>query len=185
MQDAMIVELYWQRSEQAIEETERKYGRYCRSIAYRICSDREDTEECVNDTWLGAWNAMPDKRPTALAAFLGRITRNCALDKVLARGRAKRGGGEVTLALEELAECAASVADPAQELELRELERVIDAFVGALPVEERTLFVARYWFLAPVNELAERFGYSRSKVKSTLHRTRGKLRSYLQKEGWL
>ena len=105
MEDAAIVELYWQRSDQAIAETEQKYGRYCRSIAGRICRRAEDAEECVSDTWFRAWNLMPDKRPSRLSVFLGTITRSLALDRIKAETRQKRGGGETDLALDELTEC--------------------------------------------------------------------------------
>lgn len=185
MEDTNIVALYWQRSPQAIVETDGKYGAYCRSIAYRICRSREDAEECVNDTWLSAWNAMPDKRPDRLSPFLGRIVRNHALHRVESASRLKRGGGEAALALEELEECVAAPGDPAGQVELRELERAIDRFVASLPEDARRVFLARYWYLYPVAEIAQRLGYSESKVKSLLHRTRLRLQRSLREEGLL
>ena len=112
MEDRQIVDLYWQRSDLAISETNQKYGRYCHSIAYHICGTDEDAEECVNDTWLRAWNLMPDQRPTGLSVFLGRITRNFAINLIKAKNRIKRGGGEAVLALDELEECIPGGTEP-------------------------------------------------------------------------
>ena len=185
MEDAAIVDLYWQRSEQAIPETDRKYGPYCHTIAYNICTNHEDAEECVNDTWFRAWNLMPDKRPSLLSAFLGAIVRNLALDRYRRRTRRKRGGGEPELALDELGDCVPGSGSVERQIEERELERAVDAFLAALPAEERKIFVARYWFVAPVKEIAARLNCSPGKVKTTLYRLRGRLRGYLQEEGLL
>ena len=182
MKDSEIVELYWQRSEQAIQETDRKYGPYCEHIAYAVCSDRQDAEECVNDTWLRAWNAMPDKRPSALSAFLGRITRNLAINRFERRTRQKRGGGETPLALEELEECIPAEADPAREIELQELRGAIRRFVEGLPDTEQKVFVARYWYLAPVEEISRRLGWTQSRTKSLLFRLRRRLQAFLEEE---
>ncbi|MBQ7435113.1 MAG: sigma-70 family RNA polymerase sigma factor [Oscillospiraceae bacterium] len=182
MEDSAIVELYWQRSDDAIAETERKYGRYCHRIAYNITASTEDAEECVNDTWLGAWNAMPDKRPSFLSAFLGRITRNLALNRLESRRSARRGGGEAALALDELSDCIPGQSNPQRRLEQKELEAAVDAFVGDLPETERRIFIARYWFLIPVKEIAERLGCTQSRVKTSLYRTRKKLCVYLEDE---
>ena len=183
MNDREIVNLYWQRSEQAITETAQKYGRYCQIIAYNILENSEDAEECVNDTWMSAWNAMPDKRPERLSPFLARITRNFALTRVVRRRAKRRGGGEVALALEGLDECLAADCDLEKELEDRELSRVIDAFIGQLGEEERLVFVSRYWFVATEREIAEKLGMSRSGVSAMLKRTREKLKIYLLREG--
>jgi len=183
MKDSAIVDLYWQRSEQAISETDQKYGRYCHTIAYNICGNSEDAEDCVNDTWFTAWNSMPDKRPGVLSTFLGYITRNHAIDCFNAMRAQKRGGGEMPLALNELAECIpARSANPSQELEAKELAAAIRIFVGALPEKERRMFIARYWFLLSVSDISERMNVSQSKTKTTLYRTRNKLYRYLQKE---
>ena len=182
MEDSAIVELYWQRADEAIPETERKYGHYCRRIAYNITASHEDAEECVNDTWLGAWNAMPDKRPSVLSTFLGYITRNFALNRLEARRSAKRGGGEAVLALDELEDCIPADASPQRCLEQKELEAAVDAFVSGLSETERRIFIARYWFLLSVKEIADRLGCTQSKVKTSLFRTRNKLRLYLQEE---
>ena len=183
MKDSEIVNLYWERSEQAVEETEKKYGRYCHRIAYNILENTEDSEECVNDTWLSAWNAMPDKRPERLSPFLGKITRNFALKKIVRGNAKKRGGGEALLALEELDDCIASGYDLEREVENRELGSAIDRFVGQLPEREQLVFVCRYWYLAGEREIAEKLGLTRSGVNSMLKRTRNKLKTYLIKEG--
>ena len=182
MEDQDIVDLYWQRSDLAISETEQKYGRYCRSIAGHICAVPEDAEECVSETWWRAWNLMPDKRPAVLSAFLGRITRNLALDRVREQNRKKRGGGETSLALEELAECVPDRVDLERDMEDRELERAVGSFVAGLPETEKTVFVLRYWYLAPVSAISERLGCSQSKTKGILFRTRKKLKAFLQEE---
>ena len=185
MEDAAIVDLYWQRSDRAISETDKKYGRYCRAIARNICGAREDAEECVNDAWLHAWNRMPSERPSALGAFLGRITRNLALDRVKAENAVKRGGGQATLALSELEDCVPGGTSPERVLEEKELEAAVGRFVAALPKSERTVFVLRYFYLAPIDEIAGRLHFSSGKVKSMLFRSRKKLRAALEKEGLL
>ena len=183
MEDKEIVDLYWQRSDLAISETNRKYGRYCHTIAYNICGLDEDAEECVNDTWLRAWNLMPDRRPTVLSAFLGRITRNFAINLIKAKNRLKRGGGEAVLALDELEECIPGGTNPEHVLEEKELEKAIGKFVSELSQTEKTIFVLRYWYVASVEEIAEKLGFKKKKIKSSLFRTRGKLRACLQEEG--
>lgn len=183
MEDAAIVDLYWQRSDQAISETDHKYGRYCHTIAYNICANNEDAEECVNDTWFSAWNLMPDKRPSILSTFLGYITRNFALNRYKAQHSQKRGGGEMPLALDEMSECIPDIISIEQHYEEKELESAIDTFVSTLSETDRRMFIARYWFLASVAEIAEKMNCSLSKTKSSLYRTRNKLRAYLQEEG--
>lgn len=179
MDDREIVGLYWQRSERAIDETAQKYGRYCHIIAYNILQSPEDSEECVNDTWMSAWDSMPDKRPERLGPFLGKITRNFALKKIRSGNAKKRGGGEAVLALEELDQFVPAGYSLEQEIEDRELGRAIDRFLDTLPEQEQTAFVGRYWFLASERELAEKLGLSRSGVAAMLKRTRKKLGTYL------
>ncbi len=183
MEDEKIVDLFWQRSDRAIAETERKYGRYCRTIACHICGMEEDAEECVNDTWFRAWNLMPDQRPTVLSAFLGRITRSISIDRIRAKNRLRRGGGEAVLTLDELEECIPGGTDPERALEEKELEKAIGRFVSTLPYTEKMIFILRYWYVAPIGEIAERLHFSEGKVKSVLFRTRRKLHTYLQEEG--
>lgn len=183
MDDAKIVELYWARSEQAISETELKYGRYCRAISFNILADAADAEECVNDAYLSAWNSMPSNRPSLLAPYLGKLTRWLSLNRLRDGDCLKRGGGEVSLALEELAETLDSGADTEKELELRELNRALRRLLEGLKKEERDVFLSRYWYVAPIAEIAEKSGFSESKVKSMLHRTRKKLLAQLKEEG--
>ena len=184
MDDAEIVALYWARDERAVSESAARYGGYCRAIAERILDNREDAEECVNDTWVGAWWSIPPQRPALLSAYLGKLTRRIALKRLRGRLAARRGGGQAALALEELDDCIPGGQRADEALDARELGRLIDRFLDALPETETRVFVCRYWYLDPVAEIAERFGFSQSKVKSMLHRTRGKLRERLQKEGY-
>ena len=183
MDDRQIVDLYWARDQRAIGETEAKYGGYCHAIAYNALADGEDARECVNDTWLAAWNAMPDARPAALSAFLGAITRRLAISRWRERSAAKRGGGQIPLALDELAECVPGGEAAEARLETAELEKAAAAFVKVLPDTPRRVFLCRYWYLDSVADVAARFGFSQSKVKSMLARTRKKLLEHLKKEG--
>lgn len=185
MEDLRIVELYWDRSERAISETSSKYGAYCYAIAYHILADAGDADESVNDTYLGAWNSIPPHRPSVLSTFLGKLTRHISIDRWRERRAEKRGGGQVPLALDELAEAVGAPDTPEQALDARELAAAIDRFLASLPEAERDLFVCRYWFLAPVAQLSEKFGFSLSKTKSMLFRTRQKLRTHLEKEGFI
>lgn len=182
MDDKTIVDLYWQRSEDAIPETVAKYGSYCRIIAYNILINHEDTEECVNDTWLGAWNSMPKNRPARLAPYLAKLTRWLSLARLRDRNCLKRGGGETSLALEELSECLDSGFDTEKQIERRELAEAIRRFVAGLNEQQRNVFLARYWLLAPVHEIGKKFGFTQSKVKSMLMRTRCALKDYLKEE---
>ena len=184
MDDKAIVELYFARSEKAISETANKYGGYCYSIANNILSNKEDSEESVNDTYLAAWNNMPPRHPSILATFLGKITRYISLDRWKSRSAYKRGGGEVTLALDELDECLASGESTEEAVEKKELIRSINRFLDNLPETERNLFVCRYWYLDPVQQIADRYGFTLSKTASMLRRTREKLCKQLKKEGF-
>lgn len=183
MEDERIIGLYFARDEQALAETDRKYGSYCRAIAERILKNRQDTEECVQDTWLRAWNAIPPDRPSVLSAFLGRITRNLSLDRYDALHTKKRGGGAVEAPLEELGDCLAGAQSPELALEAKELSQAIDRFLRTLPERERNIFLRRYWYLDSVTDIAARFDLRVNTVKSILLRTREKLRRELRKEG--
>ena len=186
MDDAGIIALYWQREQAAVTETDKKYGGLCRSVSYRILTDREDAEECVSDTYLAAWNAIPPKRPRRLGAFLAAITRNISVSRLRERRSAKRGGGEYAAALDELAETLADRnGAPETAVELRELAQAVNAFLGGLSAEERKIFMCRYWLLASVAETAQTLGCTQAKVKTTLCRTRRRLRGYLTEEGLL
>ena len=183
MDDNAIIELYWERSEDAISKTAAKYGGYCYTIAYNILSNNEDAEESVNDTWLAAWNTMPPRRPKLLAAFLGKMTRFISLDRWKNRTARKRGGGEVPLVLEELEECISGDENVEKEYLQKEFAKSLNQFVENLPDVERKVFLCRYWYMDSIEDIAERFGFSESKVASMLHRTRGKLRKMLEQEG--
>ena len=183
MEDSAIVDLYWQRSEQAIPETEHKYGGYCHTVAMRIVNNAEDAEECVNDTWHGAWNSMPENRPTFLAPYLAKLTRWLSLSKLKTQHRLKRGGGEVTLSLKELDHELGEGTGLAEQIEQKELSEYLNAFLADLPLPDRKVFLARYWYAASIREIAEKSGFRESKVKSMLLRTRRKLRTALEEEG--
>ena len=185
MEDRKIVDLYWQRDENAIPETAAKFGGYCRTIAYNILADAEDAEECLNDTWLRAWNTMPTNRPSRLAPYLGKLSRWISLTRLREKTSLKRGGGETELVLDELAEAVDSGADVEKAVELKELNAALRRFLKNLGETERQVFLARYWFIASIAEIAEKFGFSESKVNSMLHRTRKKLRKALETEGYL
>ena len=183
MNDAEIVELYWQRQEDAIARTQTKYGAYCQAIAKRILRSTNDVEECVNDTYLAAWNAMPPHRPANLGTFLGRITRNISLKRWRSLSAAKRGAGEVSLSLNELEDCITDNANIDEHLEAKELARILDTFLGNINVDDRRIFVRRYWYFDSVSAIAECYGFTQSKVKMSLKRTRDKLAIYLKQEG--
>jgi len=182
MEDEQIIALYWARSERAIAESALRYGGYCRAVAFRILGQAEDAEECVSDTWLGAWNAMPPHRPAVLSSFLGKITRRLAMKRWRFLDAARRGGGETALSLEELDECIPD-AHASRSADAAELAQLLDRFLEALGETERRVFVCRYWYLLSIAELSHRFGFSQSKVKSMLARTRAKLKIFLEKEG--
>lgn len=185
MDDQKIIDLYWSRSETAITETDQKYGKYCYSIAYNILTNNEDAEESVSDTYMAAWKAMPPRRPSILASFLGKITRHLSIDRWRSRNRYKRGGGEIVLALEELEDCIADSQTVEMALERKQLAVVFNRFLDSLPEMDRRVFLCRYWYLDPIADIAGYYGFSVSKVTSMLHRTRKKLRTTLEKEGLL
>lgn len=185
MEDSQIVELFWNRDERAVEETQRKYGTYCHSIAYRILNDHMDADECVNDAYQGAWNSIPPQKPAVLSAYLGKLTRRISLKVLRSRGTQKRGGGEVALSLEELGESLPACSGVEESVDFKELVSTLDAFLVSLPVEERRVFVRRYFHALSIEEICRQFGYSKSKTESMLHRIRKKLKNQLQKEGYV
>ena len=184
MKDSQIIELYWNRNPQAISASEAQYGAYCFTVANGILNDPQDSEECVNDTWLRAWNAIPPTRPTVLKAFLAKITRHLSFDRYRAGKSLKRGGGETALVLEELAECIADESDVEGLVNAKELGQTIRQFVAALPEREQNLFVRRYFFSEAVRLIADRFDLSENHVNVTLSRLRKRLRNHLSKEGY-
>ena len=180
MDDERIVELYWERSEDAIRETERKYGGYCHRIALNILSNELDAQECVNDTYLRAWNAIPPHRPQRLSAFLGKITRNVALNRYIA-GRAQKRSAPVEVIYEEISELVPDTVGDASDG--ADLGCAINGFLATLSQSVRVVFVQRYWYMCSVKEIAIRYGMTESRVKVTLMRTRRKFKEYLEKEG--
>lgn len=181
--DEAIIALYWERSEQAISATEGKYGKYCTCIARNILNDFEDAKECVNDTWLRAWNAIPPGKPQRLAAFLGKITRNLAINRLEKVCAKKRGGGAMEVLMEELGECLPdrrTGVDMAEDFVVRD---AINRFLAVLPAENRKLFVRRYWYFSSIRDIAADYGMGESKVKMALLRMRAEFRRFLEKEG--
>ena len=181
MDDEEIIDLYWARNEDAIPETSAKYGKLCFSIANRVLASREDSEECVNDTYLGAWNAIPPHRPVRFSAFLSRITRNLALKKFEYASTAKRNP-EAVCSLEELGDCVSGREYVENEVENRRIEQAISAFLDRLSEEKRNIFLFRYWYFESIDSICSRTGYTSSKIKSILYRIRKNLRTYLEKE---
>ena len=182
--DAEIIELYWQRDERAIRETDRKYQAFLLSVAYNILRDGYDCEECLNDTYLGAWNAMPPARPTVLQAFLATIMRRTAIDRYKAKKRQKRVDSELTVALSEVEELLTDGSDPAAELDARELGRVISAYIRSLPKRRRYVFMSRYYMARPIGEIAKLLGCSESTVNKEIAVIKRGLKEALEKEGY-
>lgn len=183
MEDAAIIDLYWARDEAALRESHLKYGSFCGAIAKNILSSREDAEECVNDTWLRAWNAIPPARPSPLRAFLGRITRNLSLDRFRASRAQRRGGGEIAILLDELGQCIPSDSSVEGVFDAKQTAAAITRFLDAQPELQRQVFLRRYWFGDSIHAIAERFALNEGTVKSGLFRTREKLRLALEQEG--
>jgi len=183
MDDARIIALYFARDEQAIDATAQKYGSYCAAIARNILI-REDAEECVNDTWLRAWNAIPPHKPRIFSAFLAKITRNLALHRWHYNTAARRGGGETVLMLDELGSIV-SDRDAEQAVDRRALIRAINEILRQLPTQKRTMFLRRYWYFDSVGTIAKRFGMTENAVSVSLSRTRAKLREELEKRGFM
>ena len=185
MNDAKIVELYWSRSEEAIGETQMKYGKYCQTISYNILGNTSDAEECVNDTYLKAWNSIPPQRPKTLPVYLGKITRQTAIDCYRRQTSVKRGGAEFEASLDELEECIPAGSTIEIELDGQMLSSVISQYLYTLPQDKRMLFIRRYFYCDSVKVLAKQNGCSQSKIKSTLFRMRAGLKEYLEKEGFV
>lgn len=184
MEDSEIINLYFARNQAAIAETSKKYGSYCRTVADNILHNPEDTEECVNDTWLRVWDAIPPARPARLRLFLAKITRNLAFDRYKQCSAEKRGGGEIAAVLDELSECVADTVDVEGELQSRALRRCIAEFAAELPQRERRVFIGRYFYAQSIAEVAAQLGIRRNHVYVLLSRVRKKLRTHLEEEGF-
>jgi len=184
LDDAKIVQLYWDRDEQAIPATSEKYENYCISIAKNILGNKEDAEECVNDTYLHAWNSMPPHRPSILSTFLGKITRNLSFNRYKHNTADKRGGGELPAVLDELSYLVSGNDDVEQEFNTKELVKAMDTFLDTLSPEKRSIFVCRYWYTDSISEIAVRYGMKEGAVSMTLNRLRKKLHNYLLERGF-
>lgn len=182
MDDIKIIDLYWERNEDAIKETSVKYGRLCSCIAKNILSSKEDSEECVNDTYLAVWNAIPVQRPNRFSVFVSRITRNLALKKYEYLSAAKRNPGAIT-SFEELEDCISGTNRVESEMEKKHIEGVINHFLWQQGEEKRNVFIRRYWYYDSIESICKSTGFSQSKVKSMLYEMRRKLRKYLESEG--
>jgi RNA polymerase sigma-70 factor (ECF subfamily) len=182
MEDSQIITLYWQRDEAAIAESSRKYGIYCRTVADNILHCPQDAEECVNDTWLRAWNAMPPEKPSVLRLFFARITRNLSLSCWRRKHADKRGGGEMPLLLEELGDCVSNGDSVFEEYAKKTLAEALQQFLWALPMRDRTIFLKRYFYAMSVSDIARQMGMTENNVSKVLSRTREKLKHSLEVE---
>ena len=180
MDDSKIVDMYWARNENAIAESHKKYGRMLYSLSYSLLSSREDSEECVNDTYLDAWGAMPVARPEFLGAFLSKITRRISVDRFRARHREKRGG--IDNAISELSDCIPDGVDPVEEYDSDRIREALNGFLRSLSKEKRVMFILRYFYSKSIDEISEQMDIGESKVKTTLHRLRGELKKILEEQ---
>lgn len=178
MTDEKIMELFFQRSEQAIQELDKKYGKACRRLSYGIVNSEQDAEECVNDAYLGAWNAIPPAHPDPLLSFILKIVRNVSLNRYWKTEAGKRSA-RYTVALAEIEDCIADSKTVEADFEARELARIMEQFLDTLSLENRVIFMRRYWFAASCKEIAELVGLSEKNVSVRLTRIRAKLREYL------
>ena len=184
MDDEAIIELYESRDENAISETKQKYGRYLTAISYSILNDESDSEECVSDTYLKTWNSIPPHKPNVLKLFLARITRNLSFNRYKQRRAEKRGGGEISLVLDELSDVVSGVEEPIEALVHKELIGYINTFLSVLSVRDRGIFLSRYFYVEDTVSIAKYYGIKEENVRLILSRTRKKLREYLEKEGY-
>lgn len=184
MEDNQIIKLFWNRDENAIAETSKKYGSYCHAIAQNILHNNEDSDECVNDTYWNAWNALPPQKPNVLSVFLGKITRNLAFDRYSYNHAQKRGGGEIAIVLDEIAEIVSDNNDMEQAVDNKELAHTINEFLSELPDDKRKMFVQRYWYTEKVSTIAKQFGMTENSCSVQLCRIREKLKKHLQDGGF-
>ena len=183
MEDTKIIDLFWERDESAIRETEITYGRYCRTIAFNILGDEEDVQECLNDTWLGAWNSIPPARPACLSAFLAKITRNLAISKYRAKYAKKRTGDRLSESLDELGECIpVSNDNVSQAIDHRILAEAINGYLDTCSEKQRKIFVRRFFYFDSIAEISQMYGIGQSDVKVTLMRMRRSLQKILEEE---
>lgn len=183
MDDQHIIELFFERSEEAVFELDNKYGRYCHKVALNVLGNVEDSEECVNDAYMRAWGSIPPNRPQSLSSFIGKITRNLALDKLRQKNSEKRGGGEVPLVLDEISEFVSGGDEIARLHDSQEITEALNSFLDMLGETERGIFMRRYWMIEPIADIAKRYGLSVSNTTTMLFRIRGRLKKHLMKEG--
>ena len=184
MKDTEIVDLYWERSEVAIQQTQQKYGSYLSKTAYNILSDFEDSKECVNDTYLKAWNSMPTHRPSVLSTYLGKIARQLSIDVFRKKNSTKRYASEYAVSLDELGDSFSDGSTPEQTYDAKLLDEAINRFLRTLPDDARNTFIGRYYFFDSLKDVAAYCSMSETKAKSMLYRTRQSLKAYLVKEGF-
>lgn len=183
MEDEAIVQLFWERDEKAITATAEKYGAYCMSIASNILGNSEDAEECINDAYLNTWNSIPPHRPQMLSTYLGKIVRNLSFNLYKKKRADKRGGGQMSLVLDELSEVLAGVGSPEESWDAAFLAQMINGFLEAIPLERRKIFVRRYWYAESVKDIAKRYDMTENNVSVILNRTRDNLKKYLMERG--
>ena len=183
MDDQEIIARFFARDEEGLTAARAWYEPYCAAVARSLLNDPRDQEECLSDTWLRAWNAIPPQRPRSLGAFLAKITRNLAINRLRDGNAQRRGGGQVPLALEELRECVSPEGSPEGELDRQAAEEALNRFLDGLPPLQREVFLRRYWYLDSIEDIARRAGWSKSRVTTTLHRLRVRLRAHLIQEG--
>ena len=185
MEDSRIIAMFWAREQAALEQTQQKYGSYMTKVARQILGDPEDSEESVNDAFLAAWNAIPPHQPVSLCAFLSKLTRRIAIDRLRKREAQKRGGDQYLLSLSELSECLPGEDNTQQTVEAKLLAEAVRKFVAGLPEKTRQAFLGRYYFFDSIREVARYTGMTETNIKVLLHRTRGALRAFLEQEGFL
>ena len=183
MDDQEIIARFFARDEEGLTAARARYEPYCAAVARSLLNDPRDQEECLSDTWLRAWNAIPPQRPRSLGAFLAKITRNLAINRLRDGNAQRRGGGQVPLALEELRECVSPEGSPEGELDRQAAEEALNRFLDGLPPLQREVFLRRYWYLDSIEDIARRAGWSKSRVTTTLYRLRVRLRAHLIQEG--
>lgn len=185
MEDTELVELLWQKNSEALSWVEHTYGRLCRHIARTILHNPCDEEECINDAYLALWNSIPPNRPQHLGGYLGTLVRNACLDRYRRDHCQKRGNGQVEMAIEELSQCLPDKTKVEENLEVQALTHEINQFLSTLSQDDRIIFLSRYWLMFSVREMIKDLGFSQAKIRSSLYRTRKKLKAHLSKEEWI
>lgn len=182
MEDRQIIDMYFERNQDAVLYTQQKYGKYCYKIAFNILKNFEDSSECENDTYIETWNAIPPHRPSIFSAFLAKITRRLSISK-LRSNTAKKRCSHDNVCFEELSECISDKSEVYDTIEVEELKDIIEKFLKKRSADERNIFICRYFYADSIEDISKQFGFSQSKVKTTLHRNRKELKEHLIKEG--